>query len=327
MKKKNIAILSCNKMEPRRFWSCTKILILISLLFPLLANLSCQKQKGVEPKSKANSPPVITSVNILPEKPYKGSELNVVIQSNDPDRDSVVYQYQWIKNDEEIVGENKNVLRSYNFKKGDLIRVKITPNDGKIDGNPFLSSPVKILNSPPVVQEVWIEPKVAYINDNLKAFVKGFDTDGDFIYYTYQWVKNGVVLQEERKEVLEKGLFKKEDSITVIVTSDDRELLGISKKSDPIIISNSPPIIVSSPPTSVEGAVYQYQVKAEDPDHDPIIFTLKAGPKGMKIDQNIGLIQWEMRKEDKGSHSIEIEVSDNEGVKSIQRYTLLIEFR
>jgi hypothetical protein len=299
----------------------------LCVLFILFGNFSCERQNKKEPKSETNSPPVITSANILPEKPNKESELNLSVQSKDPDGDSVTYQFQWIRNDEEIIGENKNSLKSGIFKKGDLIRVRVTPSDGKVNGAPFLSAPVKILNSLPVIQEVWIEPKVAYVTDRLKANIKSSDSDGDFIYYTYQWGKNGGVLNEERGEFLERGLFSKGDSMAVIVTPDDRETLGTPKKSDTLIISNSPPIILSSPPTSVEKAIYIYQVKANDPDNDPITYALKSGPKGMEMDKKTGLIRWEIRKEDKGNHSVEIEVYDDAGAKSIQRYTLMIDFK
>jgi len=226
-----------------------------------------------------------------------------------------------------MTGEDKNTIKSGIFKKGDLIQVRGTPSDGKVNGTPFLSAAVKILNSPPVIQEVWIEPKVAYVTDVLKAYVKSSDSDRDFIYYTYQWEKNGIVLNEERGETLEKGRFKKGDSIVAIVTPDDRETLGSPKKSEPLIISNSPPIILSSPPTSVEKTSYIYQVKASDPDNDPTLFTLKSGPRGMEMDKKTGLIRWEIHKEYKGTHSFEIEVSDDSGGKSIQRYTLTLDFK
>ena len=302
-------------------------LIHLCFLFLISMIYSCEKGQGVEFRSKTNSPHVITSVAISPIKPNKESELNLFIQSHDPDGDPVTYHYQWMKNDEEIPGENGSILRGENIRKGDLIRVRVTPNDRKEDGKPFLSNPVRIVNSQPIIQEIRIEPKTACARDNLKVFVKSSDLDGDSIYYTYQWEKNGVILSEEKKEILEKGQFKKGDSITVTVTPDDREVVGKPKKSEPLVISNSPPMIVSSPATSVEGPTYVYQVKANDPDGDPVLFTLKSGPKGMKIDNNTGLVQWEIGKEDKVSHLIEIEASDNSGAKSFQRYTLAVEFK
>ena len=304
-----------------------KGIVLFLLLFVFPGNFSCGKEERTEPKSRTNSPPVISSLNISPEKPTEESELNSVVQGHDPDGDSVTYQYQWLRNDEEIIGENKDSLKSGNFKKGELIQVRVTAFDGKIDGPAFLSAPVKILNSPPVIQEAWIEPKAAYVTDRLKVNVKNSDPDGDLIYYTYQWDRNGMVLNEESGEVLEQARFKKGDSIAVTVTPDDRESLGKPKRSDHIIILNSPPIFVSSPPTSAEGTKYAYQVKTNDPDNDPVYFALKANPKGMEINKNTGLIQWEIRKEDKGNHTVEIEVSDDAGAKSIQRFTLTIDFK
>jgi hypothetical protein len=269
----------------------------------------------------------MTSVSLLPERPNRENDLSLIIQSQDPDGDLVSYRYQWIKNDAEMAGENGTILKAGNFGKGDVLQVRITPSDGKQDGKPFLSNPVKILNAAPVATEVWIEPRTPTVQDDLKAMEKITDADGDSIYFTYQWERNGVVLTDERKEVLGRGRFKKGESITVTIIPDDQEIIGAPKKSEPVTISNSPPTIASSPPTSTDGTKYRYQVKVNEPDNDPITFSLKSGPKGMKIDPKSGLILWDIQKEDQGTHSIEIEVSDNEGAKSNQRYTLAIEVR
>jgi hypothetical protein len=294
-------------------------------LFSFMINLSCDNSEDLKPKT--NSPPVITSVSILCETPYIQAELNAVVQCQDPDHDPVTNHYQWVKNGEDILGENTYILRNGKLKKGDLTQVRVTPSDGKVTGTPVLSAPVKVLNSPPVIQEVRIEPRVPYANDNLKALVQGSDADGDSVRFTYQWEKSGVILSEEKNETLQRGQFKKGDSIVVVVTPDDGESIGIPKKSEPIIISNRPPVIVSSPSNKTDGNIYTYRVKANDPDNDPIIFTLKTAPKGMEIDKESGLIRWEIRKGDQGTQPIEIEASDSMGAKSFQKYTLSIEVR
>jgi hypothetical protein len=239
----------------------------------------------------------------------------------------VNYRYQWIKNDIEIVGESGSVLKAGSFGKGDLFQVRVIPSDGKGDGKPLLSNPVKILNAAPVVNAVRSEPQMPTIQNDLKVHEKSTDADGDSIFFSYQWEKNGAPLMEERKDTLERVRFKKGDSISVTIVPDDREIMGAPKRSEPVKISNSPPSIVSSPPTTIEGTKYIYQVRANDPDNDPITFALKSGPKGMGIDPTSGLLQWQIRKEDKGTHSIEIEVSDNEGARSYQQYSLAIEVR
>lgn len=302
-----------------------KYSFVFALLFCFL--LCCGKKEDTRIAPKGNSPPMITSLTLLPEKPTRENDLIVNVQGRDPDNDSVTYRYQWIKNDKEMIGEEGNILKSGKFKKGDLIRVLVTPYDGKAEGKSVSSEEIKIINSPPIIQEVWIEPKIATLREPLKAYVKSFDPDGDFIYFTYKWEKNGVPIEEVRGEILEKEYFKKGDQIAVVVTPDDKESFGKPKRSESVIISNSPPLIISSPPNSIDGTKYFYQVKAIDPDNDPITFTLKKGPKGMEIDKKTGLIQWNIRKEDQGNHLIEIEVSDNEGAKSLQNYTLIVEFK
>ena len=290
-----------------------------------MMSLSCDNLDGTSLKSNPNSPPIITSVRIIPEKPNIGSELIVFTQSHDPDGDPVTYHYQWVRNGEEISDGDQNILRIGNFRKGDLIQVKVTPSDGKTEGSAFLSDPVQILNSPPVIEELRVEPKMVYADSPIRVLLKSYDVDGDSVYYTYRWEKNGVVLTEERAEVLELGRFKKGDSITVMVTPDDRESQGPSFRSAPIMILNSPPVIISSPPTSVKESDYIYQVKAYDPDNDPVSFALKSGPKGMEIDKDTGLIRWTVQSQDRGTHSIEIEASDKEGAKSFQRFSLNVE--
>lgn len=327
-KKKDTFTPLCNKLKSYKSFSCLQFVIAFSLASLFLAgNLSCGRQEGTGTTLLKNSPPRITSVRVLPENPDTKSVFNLLIESYDPDNDRVLYRYQWLKNDEGIAGENKEILRGIRLKIGDLIRVKVTPSDGKIEGEPFLSSPVKVVLSPEIIEEVRIEPRIAYSNCDLKAFVKSHGSDGDSVNYSYKWEKNGVVLSEENTEVLAQGRFKRGDTIAVTVTPHDVESEGMPRRSEPVTIANGPPIITSSPPHKANGNIYTYQVTANDPDNDPIVFVLKTAPKGMEIDKETGLVRWEIRKEDQGTQSIEIQTSDSEGAKSFQRFTLSIELR
>jgi hypothetical protein len=78
---------------------------------------------------------------------------------------------------------------------------------------------------------------------------------------------------------------------------------------------------------STEGTSYVYQVEAKDPDNDPFTFTLKSGPEGMEIDKKTGLLRWEIRGEHRGTYPYEIEVSDNEGAKSFQKFNVNVGIR
>ena len=57
-------------------------------------------------------------------------------------------------------------------------------------------------------------------------------------------------------------------------------------------VNNTGPNITSVPPLSARATFeYQYQVAANDPDGDPLTYTVEAGPAGMTID-NSGLLSW-----------------------------------
>jgi hypothetical protein len=73
--------------------------------------------------------------------------------------------------------------------------------------------------------------------------------------------------------------------------------------------------------------MYKYQVKVHHADPGRLTFALKSGPAGMAIDKNTGLVRWGVKKEDKGTYPVEIEVSDDEGAKSTQKYELTVDFK
>ncbi len=306
----------------------TNITLLSCIFLLVLAgvNISCERQ-GTKNPSETNLSPVVTSITVSPGQPTRMSELSLFIQTHNPGGNPLTYRYRWFRNDEEIPGETGSTLKCEKLKKGDAIRVRVVPSDGKVEGKPFLSDPVKIVNIPPVVEEVRVERKLADAGSELKAIVKGSDPDGDSILYSYKWENNGAVLSEGEAGALEANRFRKGDTITVTVTPTDGEASGKPRNSGTVMLGNNPPVIVSPPPTQLGGNIYTYQVKAEDPDNDPIIFALKTSPKGMTINKETGLIRWEVSKGDRGDHPIEIEAADPDGAKSLQRLTLTIEFR
>ena len=71
------------------------------------------------------------------------------------------------------------------------------------------------------------------------------------------------------------------------------------------------PEIVSSPlPAAVCGTRYIYQMQAEDPDLDVLVFGLVSGPDGMVLDPSTGLLEWTPRSDLGGRHDVEVRVSD-----------------
>jgi hypothetical protein len=69
---------------------------------------------------------------------------------------------------------------------------------------------------------------------------------------------------------------------------------------------------------------YRYQVKAEDPDGDPVRFSLRGNvPPGMKIDEATGVVEGRLVAPKEGTTwEYEVVVADPDGLKSVQKITL-----
>jgi len=98
-----------------------------------------------------NTVPVVDWVAIGPTPATSAMDLNAKVQGADLDNDRVTYKYQWMVNEETIVGQEGPSLPSGYFRRGDEVRVVAIPFDGTDWGTPANSVAVPILNSPPKI--------------------------------------------------------------------------------------------------------------------------------------------------------------------------------
>ncbi len=201
----------------------------------------------------------------------------------------------------------------------------MTPYDGKQYGKSFETEGVRVINTPPLVRSIRIEPFPPFKDSRIRADVDAYDPDGDPLSLTYRWFVNGrEIFGEYGPELHYKGL-KKGDKIRVEVSVSDGEAEERSFSSKEITIANSPPRIVSDPPAFLtKDNTYIYQVKAYDPDNDPLTYELLEGPPGMRIDPNTGIIKWRVTEKDVGEVRVEISANDGDGGKGLQRFILRV---
>jgi len=180
-------------------------------------------------------------------------------------------------------------------------------------------------NQPPRVDYIDVEPTFPKIGDTIKVTVKASDPDGDEVKLIFQWFKNGEPLSETSDSlVLTKEDFKRGDNISLNVIPDDGKAKG-SSGAMKVIVGNSLPEITSSPSkTKLENRKFTYQVKAADFENDPLTFSLKTAPNGMKIDASTGLIKWDVPANFKGKVSVTVIVRDDHGGETVQSFALEI---
>lgn len=301
-----------------------KNLLIISMGLLLLFS-GCKKapEDKVMPPTKEVSPttaPVETpyTITLSPSSPDKRGQIAAKIQGISPQK----LRYQWIVNDSEIEKANSPVFQSDSLKRGDRIKVRISVEG---EDETYISDEVIVANTPPQIQSAKLIPQNPQKGDNLKVEVKTIDEDKDAVSLLYEWFVNGKPSGKTSEAVAINELIKTGDKVSVKITPTDRETNGTSVTLS-TTIANSPPNVSPNIAASFNGLVYTSKVMAEDPEGDPLTYTLKAGPEGMTIDSKSGVITWEVKPENKGEHNIVVSVSDGHGGETIVPFTARISF-
>jgi hypothetical protein len=226
--------------------------------------------------------------------------------------------YQWKRNGQIIAGEYTSHLGKNQFSIGDEITAIVTA--GNLEG----TATVVIANNSPKVDSVPFSPE--YVNAGIDITVHpiGSDSSGEEVKFHYKWAVNGSVLPED-SPVLRGDRFKRGDVVTLTVIPYDGAGEGEHFNSKKIVIPDAPPRIVSNPPQNIQSDVYTYQAVAEDPDGDPLVFSLSSAPRGMTIDSKTGIIAWQIKDTPAGVYGVEIVVQDPEGRQGTQKFTIPID--
>ena len=87
---------------------------------------------------------------------------------------------------------------------------------------------------------------------------------------------------------------------------------------------NEPPVITSTPSESgAEGALYSYDVDADDFDvGDILVYFLTVSPAGMTIDSITGMVEWTPTTSQEGVNAVEVKVMDSGNLSDSQAYSI-----
>jgi hypothetical protein len=301
-----------------------KTTILICLSIVLISTVACTKEEkspvpgaSLQQAGQQNSTQISTGnlmVKILPESPTSMTDLQAAHSGTGK------VAYHWKRNGTELPGENTARLAKNLFAKGDTISATVVAegSEGSVS--------VVIGNSSPVVSSVNFSPDDVYAGTDIIAKASGYDPDGDEVMFHYKWTVNGKEVFEDTS-MLAKGTFKRGDVVSLRIIPYDKEGEGTPFVFRDTVIPNAPPRITSAPPQNFEyfnGSIFTYQARAEDPDGDPVTFTLSSAPPGMTIDSKSGLITWLINEKSSGAHTIEVGAQDSQGLKEVQTFSFTI---
>ena len=305
----------------RRAW-------LAALLAPLsLILLGCQRGEvgAGNPNTKlttGNHHPVVRAATLQPTPLVLTGPIVVHVDAQDVDRNPLSFRYRWIVNGQSIRNQDGEQLSPELLKRGDAVSVEIWPYDGMVEGRPFTMEPVVVGNSPPVVEQLAIEPESVSPGIRVQARVDISDVDRDLIRVSYRWWKNDALVQEGDEAELDTAGFSRGDTLSVEAVPFDGVQKGKAVRSVPIRVGNIPPRIVSAPAKSIINNRYEYQVEATDAESDAITFSLETAPPGMTIDEYKGFVSWQISPDQIGVHKVRVLAKDSQGAITFQEFEL-----
>lgn len=86
---------------------------------------------------------------------------------------------------------------------------------------------------------------------------------------------------------------------------------------------NTAPRITSNPPQSARHEKpYAYNAQAEDPQGDPLHWSLDAAPLGMSVNAETGAIRWTPREDQLGPQQVVLRATDPFGASAVQSFAI-----
>ncbi|HSK96350.1 MAG TPA: hypothetical protein VK891_07020, partial [Euzebyales bacterium] len=202
-----------------------------------------------------NTPPVVDTVVISPSNPTTGQTLTATVTSHDADGNPLTTAYQWTRNGTDIsgaTGSTLNLASAGNGDKGDLIRVRVTVNDGTATSAPVTSSPVTVANTAPVAT-VGLAPASPGTAATVTATATKTDADGDAVGLTFVWRVNGSVVRTfssasaltDTLDLSVAGNGDPGDTVRVDVTPNDGSVDGAPVNAQVTVAAAGPTVYAS----------------------------------------------------------------------------------
>ena len=229
-----------------------------------------------------NSPPEIDNISLSPSIiDVNSTSVTCNTTTSDADGDSVTEVFEWFV-DGQLQSETTNMFTAP-FIAGTLLACRVTPNDGKIDGD-FAEDTAIIQNTAPVVDSVTLTPSSLYTNDTITATAILSDADASqsgSLTAIYEWYVDGGMVQNGTDNTLNGvSYFDRDETVYVVVTPNDGVEDGLTMQSSDLVISNTAPtapsisIIADNDPAEagIDDLTCSVDVESTDIDGDVVTY-------------------------------------------------------
>jgi len=193
-----------------------------------------------------NTVPVVESVEVEPEVPRSGEDVQAVAMGSDVDGDPVTFSFSWSVAGVGTVVEG-DTLAAEDTARNQVWTLSATPLDGEGEGDQVALELV-IGNTPPEITSVDLTPTEPGTLDTIIASLEATDADGDALTATCDWQVGGVGVFSENVTLpgsssLEPALTSKGGVIDVVCMPNDGVQEGEAVVSAAVTVANSAPSI------------------------------------------------------------------------------------
>ncbi|MEC7985941.1 MAG: hypothetical protein VX278_12315, partial [Myxococcota bacterium] len=217
---------------------------------------------------QVNTLPTAPEVTLSPDPAQTSDNLNTVVSGAfDEDDDAVSFSYAWTQNGNSV-GVNTASIDASQTNKGDIWRVRVTPNDGFADG-PYTEASITISNTSPVISQLSIVPTVPNTNDTVTCATTVLDADNETLVEDFVWTNTtqGTTIGSGSTITLSPALVSPGDILECQYTVEDDD----ASDSDSAVasIGNIGPTVAEvliSPSVASVGTSLTCSLTVDDPD-------------------------------------------------------------
>ena len=262
----------------------------------------------------------VVSVRVVPAFPSRIDPPRAVVGSSAGSPPFTYTVYWFINGQEGPTGER---LVPEAFARGDRIQAAVRWN-AEGANKEAKSREVVAGNSPSTIGEVKVEPAAPSAGSTVRAVASVADLDGDQVKLKYRWYVDDMEVPGAAGETLSLQGIRKGSWVHVGVETQDDTRPGAWRYSAKYKVVNSPPVVRSSPSLEIPpDRKFVYPIVAEDPDGDPLAFTLVKGPPGMVL--NGATLEWLIPEESLGKRAdVEVRISDGNGGDTLYRLEMTV---
>lgn len=222
------------------------------------------------PATVIDLPPVCEGAEILPASPGAGATLSCdAIGLLDPEDDPLTLTYVWHRNGSTLTDQTQSTLQGV-FVAGDVIDCQLTPADPWVSGATVTAPEVSVVNSPPSMGAVELDPAEPSPCTDLTCTVSALADPDSLSGVEVQWR-----WEVDDQSVAETGATLAAPPPGSVVrcfalATDPAGGSSVEVGSDPATVTNQPPTFASAsvtPPDPVVGDLLTCTGQGyEDPD-------------------------------------------------------------